>query len=211
MAEYMNDDDQVEALKRWWKENGKSIIGGVVLGLALVGGWQGWQRYTAGQAERASAYFEQFSQAVAVGDAAGARQQGERLVGEFGDSAYGVLAALELARLAYEGGDAAQARSRLEWAAAHASDPALEQVARLRLARLLLDAGDLEGAERLVSQPVLDAFAGEYAAVRGDIARARGDDAAARLAYREALDRGAGSSQLLRMKLSELGDAPAAG
>ena len=41
MAEYMNDDDQVEALKKWWKENGKSIIGGVVLGRALVRGRNG--------------------------------------------------------------------------------------------------------------------------------------------------------------------------
>ncbi|MEJ2575316.1 MAG: tetratricopeptide repeat protein [Gammaproteobacteria bacterium] len=211
MAEYMNDDDQVEALKRWWKENGKSIIGGVVLGLVLVGGWQGWQRYTTGQAERASAYFTQFSQAVRGGDLAAARQQGERLIGEFGDATYGVLAALDLARLTYEAGEPAAARARLEWAMAQAGDPALEQLARLRLARLLLDEGKLDGAERLVGEPSSGAFSGEYAALRGDIASARGNAAAARRAYEEALAQGASAGELIRMKLTELGVAAAAG
>jgi predicted negative regulator of RcsB-dependent stress response len=207
----MNDDDQVEALKKWWKENGKSIIGGVVLGLVLVGGWQGWQRYSASQAERASVYFEQFSQAALSGDLAAARQQGERLLDEFGRTAYGVLTALELAELAYNANDPGEARARLETAMANADDQALAQLARLRLARLALDQGDTESAAGLVDVKVLDAYAGEYAALRGDIAQARGDVEAAREAYREALAQGASAAELLRMKLAELGDAPAAG
>ena len=45
MADHLTDEEQVEALKKWWRENGKSVVGGVVLGLALVGGWRGWQYY----------------------------------------------------------------------------------------------------------------------------------------------------------------------
>jgi predicted negative regulator of RcsB-dependent stress response len=210
VSEYLNEDEQVEALKRWWKENGKAVIGGAVLGLAVVGGWQGWQKYTTAQAERASAYFEQFLQTVRGNDAAAAKQQGERLLGEFGDSTYAVLTALELARVEYQQGEADSAVARLRWAVAHAEDPGLEQLARLRLARLLFDAGDLDAAAQLVKGQVAAAFAGEFAVLRGDIARAQGDTAAARSAYQEALSHGVANQDLLEMKLLEVGGQPAA-
>jgi predicted negative regulator of RcsB-dependent stress response len=205
----MNEDDQVEALKRWWKENGKAVIGGAVLGLAIVGGWQGWQRYSTAQAERASAYYEQFTQALRRGDDATAQQQGERLLGEYGDSTYGVLAALQLARIAYAAGRPPEAQERLRWAIANADDPALVQVAQLRLGRLLLDSGDLDGAAELAAKPVAEPYAGEFTVLRGDIARARGDEAAARRAYEQALVEGVSDRALLLMKLAELGVTPA--
>jgi len=211
VAEYLSDEEQVEALKRWWKENGKSVIGGVALGLLIVGGWQGWQRYTAGKAERGSAYFEQFQQAVRLNDAAAAKQEGERLLGEFGEGTYGMLAALELARIAYEEADFANAQGRLRWVMSKADDPALEQLSRLRLVRMLLDQGELDEAADLSARPVSDAFAGEYAAVRGDVALAKGDIDGARRAYRDALRQGAHDQALIRMKLTELGAGPPAG
>ena len=47
------EDQQLEELKKWWKENGSSIITGVVLGLAILFGaraWFAWQERTAQQA-----------------------------------------------------------------------------------------------------------------------------------------------------------------
>ena len=210
MSEYLNEDDQVEALKRWWKENGKAVIGGAILGLAVVGGWQGWQKYSTAQAERASAYFQQFLQAAQAGDSAAARQQGERLLGEFGKSAYAVLAALELARIDYADGKSAEAQTQLRWVMANADEPGLQALARLRLARLLFDADDLDGAAELLGTADSAAFAGEMAMLRGDIARARGDLAGARSAYEEALTYGVADQGLLQMKLLEVGTAPAA-
>ena len=54
MSTYQTDEEQVEAIKRWWKENGKSVIGGIVLRFAVIGGWQGWQGYQRNQGEAAS-------------------------------------------------------------------------------------------------------------------------------------------------------------
>ena len=45
MAELLTEEEQVEQLKKWWKENGLSIVGGVVVGLALVFGWRSWQHH----------------------------------------------------------------------------------------------------------------------------------------------------------------------
>ena len=57
MSTYQTEEEQVEAIKQWWKDNGKSVIGGLVLGLAVVGGLKGWQQYTKVSAENAAAYY----------------------------------------------------------------------------------------------------------------------------------------------------------
>lgn len=208
MSSYLSDEEQVEALKKWWKENGKAIIGGAVLGLGLVGGWQAWERYTQGQAQLASAYYEEFILAARSGDES-ALNQGERLLEKHASSTYAQFAALELAAMHYRAGDKDKARERLQWVRDTASEPALQQVARLRLARLMIDAGELDQAAGLLSGSVDDSFAGEFATLRGDIALARGDQAAARAAYQEALLKGAGDAALIQMKLAEIGGADA--
>jgi len=205
MSTLQTEDEQVEAIKSWWRENGKAVMGGAALGLALVLGWQGWQKYSRGQSERASVYYEEFLDSSRAGEADTA-QQGERLMQEFPRAVYAQFAALELARLDYTKGDSAGARARLQWVLGHADDRALAQLARLRLARLLLDSGDLEALRPLLAEAGQDdAYAGEFAALRGDLALADGDRDAARAAYREALDKGVADQALVRMKLTETG------
>jgi len=204
VAEYLNEDDQVEALKKWWHENGKAVIGGAILGLAIVGGWQGWTRYSEGRAEQASAYYDQFSSSAQANDAAAAKLQAERIFEEFGSSTYALMAALEMARIEYAEGQSDAAIARLRWAISSAKDASLVQLARLRLARLLLDANDLDGALELSSQATGEGFAAEFAALRGDVLRAQGDLENARSAYQDALDKGVANQNLVRMKLTEI-------
>lgn len=204
MAEYFNEDDQVEALKKWWHENGKAVIGGAVLGLVIVGGWQGWTRYGAGRAEQASAYYEQFSISAQSNDVAAAKKQAERIFDEFGSSTYAVMTALEMARIEYAEGQHEAAVARLRWVISSVADATLAQLARLRLARLLLDANDLDGALALSDETVTKEFAADFAALRGDVLRARGDLENARIAYQDALDKGVTNQDLVRMKLMEI-------
>lgn len=203
MNTYLSEEEQVEALKKWWKENGKSVIGGVVLGLLIVGGWRGWQHYERTQSEAASARYEQVLAAAESGQADATYSLAARLDAEFPGSPYTYLAALHVAKLKLAGGDKAGARGRLEWVRMNAEDSAIRQLATLRLARVLVDAGDLDDAQRILDGAPKDALAPELAELRGDVARARGQVAAARAAYEEAL-RGKGNSPLLRMKLDDL-------
>jgi predicted negative regulator of RcsB-dependent stress response len=210
MSVYQTDDEQVEAIKKWWKENGKSVIGGIVLGLAAIGGWKGWQGWQATTGESASILYDELRQSVRVGMVDKSVNDGKRLIGEYGDTAYGSFAGLELARLAYERGEKAVARGHLEWVAEQAPDPALREVARLRLGYLLLDMGEIDALDALLAETPMAPFSGEFAALRGDLARSRGDEDAARAAYQQALAGGVEDRELVRMKLTDIGgDAPA--
>lgn len=210
MSTYQTEEEQVEAIKKWWKENGKSVIGGVVLGFAIIGGWQGWQGYQRNQGEAASVYFDSMRQAVRSGRDDKAIEDGKRLIGDFGGSSYASFAALELARLAYQRSEKAVARDHLQWVSDSAPDPSISELARLRLGRLLLDMQELDALQSLLGQQASAAFAGEFAALLGDYERARGNDDAAREAYQEALVKGVEDEELLRMKMTDLGGRTAA-
>lgn len=211
MSVYQTEDEQVEALKKWWKENGKSVIGGIVLGAAIIGGWQGWQGWQRSAGEAGSMMYDTLRQAVRSGQIDEAIEQGKRLIGEYGSSAYASFAGLDLARLAYQKGEKSAARGHLEWVADSAPDPTLREVARLRLARLLMDMGETEALAALLDQAPLQAFAGEFDVLRGDLARVQGDRAAARQAYLDALAAGVDDAAFVRMKLVDVGGEPPAG
>ncbi|WP_456416157.1 YfgM family protein [Thiolapillus sp.] len=205
MSSYQTEEEQVEAIKKWWKDNGKSVIGGVVLGLAVVGGGKGWLEYQRVQAENASANFEGFSQAAFSGDLETAEQRGKTLLDEYKGSAYAMFAAFELAQLHYQAGDKDKARVNLQWVLDNARQEAISQLAKIRLARLMLDMEAYDDAARLTANPAEDAYQGEFLSIQGEVKLAQGDWEAARAAFARALEIGVSNPSLIRMKLMELG------
>ena len=205
MSTYQTDEEKVEEIKKWWKENGKSVIGGLILGFGIIGGWQGWQGYNQAQGEQASIVFDTMRQSIRSGQTDQAIADGMQLIGEFSSSAYASLAALELARLAYTRDEAASAQQHLQWVVDSAPDPVLSELARVRLGRLLLEIGDLPTLEQLLAAEPLPSFAGPMAELRGDLARVRNNPEGARAAYAQALEAGVDDAELLRMKLVDVG------
>jgi predicted negative regulator of RcsB-dependent stress response len=203
MSGYQTEEEQVEALKRWWKENGTSVIAGVVIGLGGVFGWQAWNNYQDRVGSDASLAFNQLVSAQQGGDIKSASKQAELLRLEYESSSYAVLAALIQANLKLEQGEPAAARSQLEWAMGQANNESLKQLAQLNLARILLSDGDLDGAEKLATVES-GGFAGEFAQLRGDIAAKRGDKQAAFDAYTLAMTQETSNRNLLQMKLDDL-------
>jgi predicted negative regulator of RcsB-dependent stress response len=201
--EQYTDDERVEDLKKWWRENGLSIIVGIVLGIAAIFGWRYWISHRDTQAERVSLAYDAFIEAVEKPDADQARQQGERLLADFPKSSYTVLAMLRLARLAVDSGDQATAVQRLQWVIDHAQLDEIRDIARLRLARVLLAASQLSEAKKLLESVSTTTLTAEREELRGDLHLADHDPAKARTAYAEALATG-GGSPLLRLKLDNL-------
>lgn len=205
---YTTDEEKVEAIKAWWKDNGAAVIAGVVLGLVAIFGWRTWVGYQTQVAEQASSHFEQLLIAARRGDAEIVSAQHTQLNDDYGSSSYAGLGALIAARTAYEAGETETAMTRLQLAIEKAPDAALARIAALSLARIQLASEALDEAEKTLERyDDSPAFAGDFAAVRGDIAAARGDITAARAAYDAALAAGSGLSQLVRLKLDNLPSA----
>jgi predicted negative regulator of RcsB-dependent stress response len=201
---HLSDEEQAEALKRWWSENGKSIIGGIVVGLGLVFGWQGWNDHQRTQSEMASAEFDRFQMSIMQSNFEAAKVQADKIAADYSGTAYDYFAALDLARVLMDSKDLKAARQQLELAIARADDDGLKIIAEARLARLLVAMNETDAARELISKGETTAFAAEFAHIKGDIAIATGDLDAARGAYEKALQGNAGNKPLIEMKLNEI-------
>ena len=195
MSEYLTEEEQVERLKEWWRENGRSIIVGVVIGLGIFGGWQGWQGYRQQQAETGSAAYDRFARAARSADLDGTLAAESELRAAFDDSAYADFAELETARQLVTAGRLDEAAERLRRVQSVGANTALRSIAGLRLARVLIAQSKYDEAGAALGN-VPAAFAAEAAVLRGDAARLSGDAAAARSAYQEARKLGAGGDWL---------------
>ncbi|MGC3873773.1 YfgM family protein [Halomonas sp. GXIMD04776] len=213
MAELRTEEEQLEALKRWWKENGTSLIAGVVIAVAGVLGWNAWQDYQEGQAEAASLrYQELLSLAGQDNLDDGAQDRAQQLVGELLDdhdgTLYADLAVLIRARLAISDNDYESAITTLEALIASTDRDYLKGLARLRLARLQLAQDEAETALATLEAGVPDALNAQRADTRGDILVALGRDDQARDAYQQALKLSQEAGQPVygvQLKLDDLG------
>ena len=201
----MTEEQQAERLRQWWRENGRSVIIGLAIGVGGILGWQGWTAHQRQVAEAGSMAYDRFLQ-LADDDAA-AYTQGERLIQEHGDTPYAALTALNLAKRHAEDGDLEQARARLNWVMAHADQKGLPELARLRLAGVLIALGRSD--EALVQlTPVPKGMEVLYEETRGDALKIQGNADAAASAYDQALERLPRDSRrrlLIQAKRDDLG------
>lgn len=211
MAHYdLEEQEQIDSLKTWWKMYGNLVTGVVVAASLAVIGWQGWNWYQRGQAAQAAAIYSVLEQAVAARDAQRVKSAAGELAEKFGSTSYATLGALLAARQSFDAGDLKTAKAQLGWAAEHAKDE-LKDLARLRLATVLLDEQAFDEALKQLEATPAPAFAVRYLELKGDVLVAQGKKADARTAYKAALDKDQGGErpgrELLRQKLDNLGEA----
>ncbi len=201
----LDEHEQSERVRNWLKNNGAGLVGGVALGLAVIFGWQWWQRQ---QAQQAQAQHMTYRSTVA--SAAGAdldKAEKELSVLRQGDSsAYANLAALRLVSAQVVAGETDKAIETLKSIDA-VKDPALRSIVDLRLARLLIEAGKPEEALAALK----DSDGSAVAEARGDALVATGKRDEAREAYLNALttmDVAAPQRRLVELKLTDVGGTP---
>jgi predicted negative regulator of RcsB-dependent stress response len=217
VEQYRTEEEQVEALSKWWDENGRSIIAAIIIALSVGFGWQGWKDYGQGQREEASDIYQAMLQKMASEQSAEkpakAITLAEQLKTDYSRSTYAQFAALHLARLAVDRQDLNEAQAQLRWVLGKAdkgSDTA--QVAQLRLARVLASAGDAEQALAILGQGGVGTYRASYAVARGDILLALGREDEARMAYSAAQaagDLNRSNMATLGQKLQSLNPVPA--
>ena len=207
MATHYEDEEEVENLKRWWKENWKSLVAGLVIGLGAIGGYEGYRRYQLAQSEQASQIYEDLKAAIAAKKADEVTALGDKLVKDFAKTPYAAGAALRLAQQGVEQGKLDDAAKHLQWVAGNSKDDGLRDLANLRLARVLWQQKKVDDALKL-TEGEHGAYNALFSELRGDIKLSQGDRAAARASYEAAVkasEAGAVNSDLQR-KLDELAD-----
>lgn len=203
---YESEQEQIDALKSWWKDNGVSVILGVVIGVSGILAWNGWQQHQKNNQIQASAYYLQVMENIQQKKYDEVPSLVDKVVADYDGTHYASLSQLSGAKAAYESNNIDQAKSRLSWVIENASEDYFAVVARLRLARLFYSENQLEEAEKLLTVAAPEAFDAQRQSLLGDVMMAKGDVIAARDAYNNALSAkvSVANPQLLQDKLNNL-------
>ena len=206
----MQEQEQLDAFKSWWKDNGKWLL--LVLGLAL-GVFvviQGWKTYQGNQATEAFTLYDELGKQLASNDPKRINDAAEAIMEQFSSSAYAPRAALAAAQVNIQFNDLAQAKSQLQWVIDNADEPGLQHTARFKLATVLLDEKNFDGALKLLEADHPEAYAGLYADLKGDVFLAQGKTEEARAAYQLAndkIDPKSSYRSMIQVKLEAVGGA----
>ena len=208
MSSYDTEQEQIEAIKKWWKENGTAVVFGLAIGTAALVGWNMWSDHTRNQQESASMAYQQLMTALASAENDAVLKRAERLKSDHADSAYAVLGAMAAAKANFDKSDLEAAKRELQWALDHSDDVSMQHIIRLRLARLMIATGKNDEALSLLEKVSnRSGFAAGYDELKGDVYIATGKIDLARTAYKKALteDANSANSRFVQMKLDDLG------
>lgn len=195
MAAHLTEEEQIEALKRWWNDYGKTVTVAVVVAVGSFWGWNQYQDYKVKKAQESSVIFEKFvastaaaNDTAAVADYAEIQALVAQITEQNPDGLYANFAELYLAKAAVDKGQFDAAKTHLQNVVDTAANQTVHDLAQLRLARVLAAADDMEGAMALLKKPVSEPFISPYAEAKGDILTLQNLIEEARKAYQAALD-----------------------
>jgi len=208
-----DEHEQSERVRGWLRQNGSSLITGILMGLLLVFGWQFWQKRGDQHKAEASGQYDTLSTALEAKDAAKVKVLAGQLNEKFDDTGYATLASLRQVAFLHDSGKDAEALALLRSTRAKTKDPDFVEVIDVRIARLLLIMGKPADASKELAKLTNPKYPQLTDELRGDIAAAQGKRDEARKAYEQALsrlDEGAATRPLLELKLIDAGGNPPA-
>ena len=207
MEVYSTEEQQVEAIKKFWQENGTQILLGAALGL---GGWGGWNWYVddqIAQKEAASAQYEEFISTTVQADASldSISQELNKFTKAHGESGYNIFVQLIAAQQAASQGNFELAEQSLVSAAKQTKDDSLKSLILVRQARVQTQLEKYDVALATLNTVTNEAYAATAAELKGDVYVAQGNLDKARTEYQAAADKGGlEGNNLLKIKLDDL-------
>lgn len=207
MAYDLEEQEQLDELKAWWKTYGKMVTNGVIALVVAYAAYQGWNFYQHKQAVDASTQFQAL-QVIDAKDGKAIQAKAAEIMDHYARTPYAARAALYAAKINYEANDVKSAKMKLEWAAEHATETAVAAIAKLQLANILVEEKNYEAALKLLDAEHDAGYDGLFLDLKGDVLVAQGKKAEAKTAYEQALvklDAGGKYRVLTRQKLEALG------
>lgn len=207
MNDFVTDDEQVERIKKWWSENGSSVIAGLVIGVGGLFGWGYWTDYKANIAAEASAHFASVVSSIESNNNEQAIDEAFKILDNYSSTAYADLARLSLAKVYVETKDYEKAAQQLQSLIDAKPDISMEMLARKRLSAVLLQQGKLEQSFAVLNIDFPPQFAAAFEELKGDIHVAQGNSLQAKEAYQRArlAQPSAANPKFLQQKIDDLG------
>ena len=199
MEIYSTEEQQAEAIKRFFRENGLSLALGVIVGLGGLYGWKAYNQNQITTAEQASDAYTKLVESDSVLASADA------FISENKDTQYATLAAFVAAKEAVDAKNLDLANEKLSWIVTNVDNAQLKAIATTRLARVQIAQQQYDDALSTLNAPLPEAFNANVAELKGDIYTQQGNKEQARVAYQAAVDAGGlTSNPLLQIKLDDL-------
>lgn len=208
MSDYLSDEEQSEQLKKWWDENWKSLVGGLLLAIASVAGWNQYEAYTFERSESAATAYQSYTNARIAG------QPVDDLLAEIDEehdkTSYQIFSLLYRAKDSVSESDWLVALGYLDTAISLTNDPRLLDLIRSRKARIQFQLESFDESLATLGRIKGVGFKVGVSELSGDIHRARDENARAAEAYRAGIASANDSTPtvMLKLKLSSLGIDP---
>jgi predicted negative regulator of RcsB-dependent stress response len=201
---YSNENEQTDALRNFFANNGKALAIGVVIGIAALGGWRYWSSHQDDTAKTVSAQYQQLTSAMQAG-----KPETLEAVNRFASensNTYGALAAMDLAKQYVDAGQLDKAATLLQNGLKDTKDANLQAVINLRLARIQLQQNQADAALKTLDGVKGDGWTAIVADIRGEALLTKGDKQGARDAWSKGVESDASPAlkQMMQMKMNNL-------
>ncbi|EPJ5578150.1 YfgM family protein [Citrobacter farmeri] len=204
MEIYENENDQVDAIKRFFAENGKALAVGVILGVGALVGWRYWNSHQTESARSASLAYQTVVSSLSAGKAEDL-SAAEKFAAD-NKNTYGALASMELAQQFVDQNQLEKAAAQLQQGLAATSDENLKAVITLRLARVQAQLKQADTALKTLESVKGEGWAAIVADLRGEALLSKGDKQGARSAWEAGVKSNASPalSEMMQMKINNL-------
>ncbi|HEY3984177.1 YfgM family protein [Cedecea sp.] len=204
MEVYENENDQMEAVKRFFAENGKALVVGVVLGIGALVGWRYWNGHQDDSMREASLAYQNVTSAVKA-DQPQTLEAVEKFAAD-NKNTYGALAALELAQQFVDKNDLGKAATQLQTGLSSTKDENMQALINLRLARVQIQQKQADVALKTLDGIKGEGWAAIIADLRGEALLSKGDKQGARDAWSKGSQTNASPAlrEMMQMKINNL-------
>ncbi|CDF98323.1 YfgM family protein [Avibacterium paragallinarum] len=186
MAYTIEEEQELNEIKNWWKENGKMVIAIFVLAFAGVFGWRYWQSHQIAQSQQRSLQYEQIVQQFQ--EDKGKIQDIEQFVQSNSKTAYAVFTLLDTTAVSVQNQDFSQAENLLKQALLNSDDDILQSLVSLRLALVQFQLKKFNDAmQTLNSIKSNSSWDSSVLLLKGDIQFALGEKEEAKTTFQEGL------------------------